>query len=303
MAAILGMERCMVIPMDRQVKYLTGSHGWLGIIIVLSILYLSKAYAGGPVFEEGLAAFSSGDVATAFQLWEPLAEHGDADSQFALGSLYYNGIGVAVDHTESSYWFLLAAEQGLAFAQYNLGNAYSHGEGVRQDYKMAAYWWKKAAKQGLSVAQSNLDRMYQGRSMLDKNKQSTTHAYRQSQKKADPPDLHLNAKYDNATWLAGDDNCQRWLGNQSPNTYTIQLMSTRYPNGAYELAKQNDLSGYVVCRYAHKGHTRHALLFGTYPNVRAASEVVANLPAELKTGKPWIRKIKDFKQLVEINDR
>ena len=48
---------------------------------MLAVLHLSQASAGGPVYDEGLAAFSSGDIATAYQLWRPLAEHGDADDQ------------------------------------------------------------------------------------------------------------------------------------------------------------------------------------------------------------------------------
>jgi TPR repeat protein len=32
-----------------------------------------------------------------------LAEHGDADAEFALASLYYNGIGVPLDRTESNH--------------------------------------------------------------------------------------------------------------------------------------------------------------------------------------------------------
>jgi TPR repeat protein len=188
--------------MARQATYFPGSNRWLWLIFPLIPLYLHQAYAGGPVYAEGLSALHRGDVATAFQLWKPLAEHGDADSQFALGSLYYDGIGVAVDRTESSYWFQLAAEQGLPDAQYNLGNAYLRGEGVRQDNSMAIYWWEKAAKQGLSDAQSNLDRAYRERSEADKNKQSTTRISEQI--KGNPSDLDIAAKFDKTSWTSVD---------------------------------------------------------------------------------------------------
>jgi cell division septation protein DedD len=186
--------------MLRQLIYFTALQ--LIKIVALTTLPFSQAYAGGPVYDEGLSAYSIGDIATARQLWKPLAEHGDADAQFAYGSLYYDGIGVPVDRTESSYWFLLAAEQGLADAQYNLGNAYNRGEGVRQDDSMAVYWWEKAAKQGLSDAQFNLDRAYQERSGTDKNKQSTTSIY--GQIKENPSDLDVAAKLDKSSWPAVD---------------------------------------------------------------------------------------------------
>jgi cell division septation protein DedD len=192
--------------MDRQATYFSISHGWRWVIIGLCILYLHQAYAGGPVYEEGLAALSRGDVAAAFRLWKPLAEHGDADAQFALGSLYYDGIGVPVDRTESSYWFQLAAEQGLADAQYNLGNAYLRGEGVRQDNSMAAYWWEKAAKQGLSEAQFNLDRARQEISVNDNNKQSTKRIY--GQQNENPSDLDVAVKPDKSSRSVVDEDMQ-----------------------------------------------------------------------------------------------
>jgi cell division septation protein DedD len=202
MAAIFCLFRYIVILMDRQTKYFTGLHGRLGIIIALTSLHLSQVYAGGPVYEEGMAAYSTGDYSTAYRLWKPLAKHGDADAQFALGTLYHDGIGVPVDRTESSYWFQLAAEQGLADAQYNLGNAYLHGEGVRQNDSMAIYWWEKAAKQSMSYAQFNLDRAYQERSGTDKNKQSTTRIYGQITE--NPSDLDDTAKLDKSSWPAVD---------------------------------------------------------------------------------------------------
>ena len=185
-----------------QLKYFTALQRRLIRIVALATLQFSQAFAGGPVYNEGLSAYSAGDFATARQLWKPLAEHGDADAQFAYGSLYYDGIGVPVDRTESSYWFQLAAEQGLADAQYNLGNAYMRGEGVRQDDSMAIYWWDKAAKQGLQDAQFNLDRAYQEKSGADNIKQSTTHIYGQINEK--PSDLDVAAKPDMSSWPAVD---------------------------------------------------------------------------------------------------
>jgi TPR repeat protein len=149
-------------------------------LAMLAALHLPFAQAGGPIYEEGLAAFSSGDIATAYQLWEPLAEHGDADAQFALASLYYDGVGVPVDHAESSYWFLLAAKQGHGEAQYNLGNAYKRGEGVRQSDAMAVQWWKKAAEQGLTDASYNVALAYQEGAGVPKDEQTAARYFREA---------------------------------------------------------------------------------------------------------------------------
>lgn len=271
--------------------------------VAVAALHLSQACAGSPMFDQGLAAYLTGDIATAYQLWRPLAEHGDADAQFAFGSLYYDGIGVPVDHAESNYWFHLAAKQGHAGAQYNLGNAYLRGEGVRKNEAMAVHWWRKAAVQNLVVAQFNLAKAYQEGVGVEKDEQIAAHWYEQLAEKDHPLGIAMNIKLDMPVQSVDEVDCEGWLGNQPPNAYTVQLISTRRPEAAYELARQYDLAGYVVCSYAHEEHTRHALLLGAYPSADAAREAVAGLPPELKTGRPWIRKITSLKQLVLGNTR
>ena len=45
------------------------------------------------------------------------AEQGNADAQYALGRMYYNGEGVPRDEAEAVHWFRMAAELGHAEAQ------------------------------------------------------------------------------------------------------------------------------------------------------------------------------------------
>jgi TPR repeat protein len=291
--------------------------------IMLAVLHLSSARAGGPVYDEGLAAFSSGDISTAYQLWRPLAEHGDADAQFALASLYYDGIGVPVDHTESSYWFLLSAKQGHKDAQYNLGNAYKRGEGVRLSDAMAVHWWKKAAAQGLTEAQFNLALAYHEGAGVTKDEQTAARYYRQAAENGHPDALAAIAKTDRPeqppieetnhpaktssvemNQLARSSNetdCEGWLADQSPNAYTLQLMSTTRVEDIQDLAGEHDLAGYVVCSYTHEGSTRYALLIGAYPDINTANAAAAELPHGMKTGKPWIRRIRDLMRTVARN--
>lgn len=107
--------------------------GRIGRIVAIVLLPMSHVCAAKPMLDEGFSAYWAGDMTTAYQLWKPLAERGDAEAQFALGSLYYDGMGVSLDHAASSYWFHMAAKQGLAQAQFNLGNAYMRGDGVARN--------------------------------------------------------------------------------------------------------------------------------------------------------------------------
>jgi len=107
--------------------------------LVLSFL-LGNGVAVAADFNTGLQASKAGDFKTALAEWTPLAEQGNADAQYNLGTLYRNGRGVLVNHETAFKWFWLAAEQESAEAQFNLAQMYRFGEGVLQDYEMAKKW-------------------------------------------------------------------------------------------------------------------------------------------------------------------
>jgi uncharacterized protein len=79
------------------------------------------------------------------------ASQGNAEAQYALGTMYELGEGVAEDDAEAFKWFSLAASQGYAKAQNNLGYMYDLGEGIAQD-NLRAYMWKD-----LAAAQGEID--------------------------------------------------------------------------------------------------------------------------------------------------
>jgi TPR repeat protein len=99
-------------------------------------------------------------AADEFSDTKALADQGDAQAQFNLALMYYEGEGVPQDYAEAIKWFRKGAEQGLAAAQYNLALMYYEGEGVPQDYAEAIKWFRKAAEQGLAAAQFTLALMY-----------------------------------------------------------------------------------------------------------------------------------------------
>jgi TPR repeat protein len=112
------------------------------------------------LYEKGLFARKRGDFDEAFSCFSKAAEQGNASSQFALGSLYFQGKGVAADRAKSAEWYRKAADQGHQGAQYSLGDAYYNGWGVPEDLAKAAEWYRKAAEQGYEGAQYELGRCY-----------------------------------------------------------------------------------------------------------------------------------------------
>jgi TPR repeat protein len=81
------------------------------------------------------------------------AEQGNADAQYRLGDMYYEGKGVALDPTEAAKWYRKAAEQGDSDAQSMLGHMYLKGNGVALDFEEAAKWYRKSSDQGDKLAQ------------------------------------------------------------------------------------------------------------------------------------------------------
>ena len=128
------------------------------LLFLFLALNASSAFAG---FDEAAAAFAAGDYKLALQEVRPLAEKGDAQSQYSMGVLYENGFGVPKDCPLAADWYLKAAKQGNSDAQFNLGAMYEHGVGIPVNYVEAERWYRPAAEQGDVDALSNLGVLYQ----------------------------------------------------------------------------------------------------------------------------------------------
>ena len=87
---------------------LTFKHVAAAIILVLGF---AASAAAGPLGDAD-AALKRRDYATAVRLNRPLAEQGNANAQYNLGTFYDNGLGVPQDKVRAYMWFSLSAAQG-----------------------------------------------------------------------------------------------------------------------------------------------------------------------------------------------
>lgn len=143
----------------------------LGVVGLIMISAMARAG-----YYEGFEAYVRGDYELARDEWEKVAKPDGpgmdlsdltsneraemADAQYALGLLYWNGRGVAVDFPRSAEWLQQAAEMGHAEAQLKLGYMYINGKGMPQNYPLAKKWLKASAEQGNMDAQYNLAVLY-----------------------------------------------------------------------------------------------------------------------------------------------
>ena len=121
------------------------------------LLFLTLTVAAAD-FSAGLNAYQKKDYAAAAKEWRPLAEKGDAPSQFNLGLMYVDGLGVPQDYNQALSWFERSAQQDYAKAQLNLGAMYASGKGIKRDYIQAYKWLNVCAAKGEQkcVAQRDL---------------------------------------------------------------------------------------------------------------------------------------------------
>ena len=80
------------------------------------------------------------------------AEGGDAECQWQLGSMYYNGRGVEVDYEQALPWIEKAAAQDYPDAVGRLGVMYADGLGVTPSWRRARELFKRAIELGDSMA-------------------------------------------------------------------------------------------------------------------------------------------------------
>jgi TPR repeat protein len=121
--------------------------------------FAAAQWALGSMYDEGWGVAKSPSLAR--EWWHKAAMQGFAFAQCYLGVRYSGGLGVEKNYSLAVEWHRKAAEQGLAVSQNGLGVLYSEGNGVEQSYTFAVHWYRKAAVQGHSEAQYNLGRIYE----------------------------------------------------------------------------------------------------------------------------------------------
>jgi TPR repeat protein len=86
---------------------------------ILAAQLAGSAAVAGP-WEDGMAAYNSGDYLPAVRLFRPLAEQGNAKAQKVLGIMFRKGEGVPKSAVRARMWFGLAAKRGDAGAKAGL---------------------------------------------------------------------------------------------------------------------------------------------------------------------------------------
>jgi TPR repeat protein len=122
-------------------------------------VWLRNAAEGG--FESAMKELASnadrsGNYEETLKWYRRLAEQGNAEGLYWVGSFYHDGKGgVPKNSEEAVAWWRKAADAGGTvgipglygtYAMYKLGCSYENGEGVAASHEQAINWWRKAAE-------------------------------------------------------------------------------------------------------------------------------------------------------------
>ena len=112
-------------------------------------------------FDDGVAAYDTGNFKKAFEIWLPLAQRDDLAAMRNVATLLRQGKGVARDSERALYFYERSGRAGLVSSQVNSAFMYLDGDGIAQDYRKASFWFHAAAVPGVPVARYNLGVMYE----------------------------------------------------------------------------------------------------------------------------------------------
>lgn len=127
----------------------------------LASMWLARCHARGRMGFEENRPVADALAASVVQEVRELAQTGEPEAQFLLGSAHAEGLGVEANPVEAVDWYRTAAGAGHVLAMHNLGNAYAAGEGVEADPAVAVFWWRRAAEAGDAVTQLRLGEAYE----------------------------------------------------------------------------------------------------------------------------------------------
>ena len=124
------------------------------MFVLISVFSTSVAQAN-----ECVEKIKAKQVYDAVDICSKMAKEGDVRSQFALGTLYFEGQGVMADKKLGFKWVKRAAESGLPVAQYNVGILFANGLGVEANLVKAYTWLYIADKYGYQEAKTPMELM------------------------------------------------------------------------------------------------------------------------------------------------
>ena len=91
----------------------------------------------------------------------------------------------------------------------------------------------------------------------------------------------------------------RWISQQPAHHFTLQLLASQNKDSLSGFVQQHSIKDFAVAFETQKNNKPlYVLILGSYPDRTQASRAITQLPASLKSIKPWIRDYKSIQTLL-----
>lgn len=154
-------------------------------------------FALGRMYKQGLGV--DADNAKAMELIEKAANEGNRNAMTTLAGYYYDGFSVDRDCTKAIEWYEKAAEAGAYSTLFQIGKMYAIGDGVEKDADKAKEYFDKYMKEGGESAELQMASVYEVGSLGEKDQAKAVELY---QKAADAGNVQAMVKLGNC-YFAG----------------------------------------------------------------------------------------------------
>lgn len=185
-----------------------------------------------------------------------------------------------------------AAQTNEPDAEYALGYMYYNGIGTVKDPETAIVWIKRAAQQGQPLAIDALKTLRESQfptmgKITVNGQQSSQHVTTSHAVSAKPVQKAVATKSPSAQKPL--DNMGK-LANMPGDHFTVQLFASPHLNNVrhLELSLPHSVP-MTIASMQKNGSTWYLLLAGNFANRQQAMAYVSQLPNDIKASKPWVR--------------
>lgn len=241
---------------------------------------------------------------------EVAAQDGDPDAQYALGYMYFYGIGTVRDVNAAKLWIRRAAAQGQALAMQathilnheeypGMGSAKSEDGSTGDVYKPKVYTNKTVDEMNAEKPAEDINKHLPNYGKKNNQAPTSEPAADDVQTKADAatPDVSLDPTSEQPSPTAPPQQPQTPINSSQIHRppiskadpqpgYTLQLMASNNEKAVQNFVVSHRLEGRAKL---NKINHEYKLTYGQFRSIAEAKAALALLPKSLQTLHPWIK--------------
>jgi len=258
----------------------------------------------------------------AIQWWHKAADQESASAQFNLAIAYYYGDGVVKNEAEGMKWFRKAAENHHPEAKRKLEGELREANATMPDKVAVSAEPPPMIEEPVSRVTliDNVEvKTPIEEQISDEDKIESTHFENMTtpivklppidNESSEPvvkktpavallkPEIERPVR---ATVRTKNDIMpETWILSQTPDKFTIQLISGSDKNAVEAYARKNGLTGtHAIGSYEVKGKRWYALVYKVFDSGREARQALSELPEDIKKRSPWVRKFQELQSTI-----